>query len=79
MLTKQNKELYKILINWYGETYEFYTQSYSEEVAIRNILRRLSKKFNLTNRIVMNHVLDGKDRYSVQKIKKKEESKNECK
>ena len=72
MIIKQQKELYRILINWSGETYEFYTQSRNEEVAIRNVLRRLSKKLSINYRAIMIHILDGKDRYSIQKIKRKE-------
>jgi len=58
---------YKVLINYHNEVHIFYTHSKSDDKALDNCIKKLSKKVGYTYGFVRCYVRDGMDRWKVER------------
>ena len=58
---------YLVIINWHGEVHKIWTTSGSDDKALNNACERLAKKLGVNSGSVRVHVLDGKDRWKIDK------------
>ena len=66
-MKKAEKTLYRIDINWYGETHTFYRYANDEQIALALGVLALAKKVQQSKAAVCRYVYDGQDRYLVRK------------
>jgi len=68
-MKKNNKELYRVDLNWYGETHTFYRYAINKVDALNLATRALASDLmgDFSLRSVQAHVHDGHDRYLVTK------------
>jgi len=70
MPKKSAKKLWKIDLNWYGETHSFYRWAAEKEFALTLGIMALAQKLNLYWRAVNNQIRDGFDRWLITEVKK---------
>ena len=68
-MKKSQKHLWKIELNWYGETHTFYRWSVEKNFALTLGTMALAQKLNLHWRAVHSYIMDGFDRYLVTETK----------
>ena len=61
--------LYFVTLNYHNELHTFYTASKSERGALLSSISRLAKKLKVAKYGVRQYLLDGKDRWRVNRIK----------
>ncbi len=62
------KNLYRIDLNWYGETHTFYKYATSEEHALKLAIIAFEKEVDKIRSSIRNYIISG-DRYLVTKEK----------
>jgi len=78
MKTKTTKKtLYRIDINWYGETHTFHRYANDEQFALALGVLALAKKVQQSKAAVCRYVYDGQDRYLIKKEVRKNANKVE--
>jgi len=67
-----DKTLYKIVLNWYGQSFTFYRYARIERAALLCAIHALAEEVERSHSSVRNYFLsDVKDNYLVQKAKPK--------
>jgi hypothetical protein len=70
-MTNTDKDLYRGLFNWSGETHELYTHAVSLDQAFKHLTSKLAKKLSLTRYAVsIRFINNQKDNYKIEKIRK---------
>jgi hypothetical protein len=64
-----DKQLYRGVFNWSGESHEMFTRAVSKERAFKNFTAKLAKKVGMTRYAVAIRFLDNRaDNYLIEKV-----------